>query len=54
MWTKYKREFTNKFFTSLEDVDQFITKMVNSTTNKQVMSICGFNYIFLNKFWSTL
>lgn len=54
MWAKYKREFTNKFFTSLEDVDEFITKMVNATTKKQVMSICGFSYIFLDEIWSIL
>ena len=54
MWAKYKREFTNKFFTSLEDVDEFITKMVNSTSKKQVMSICGYSYIFLNDIWSLL
>jgi transposase len=54
MWAKYKREFTNKFFTSLEDVDEFIAKMVNSTSKKQVMTICGYSYIFLNEIWSVL
>jgi transposase len=54
MWAKYKREFTNIFFTSLADVDEFITNIVNSTSKKQVMSICGFSYIFLNDIWSIL
>ena len=46
MWAKYKREFTNKFFTSLDEVDEFITNIVKATCKKQVMSICGFSYIF--------
>ena len=54
MWAKYKREFTNKFFTSLDEVDEFITNIVKATCNKQVMSICGFSYIFLNNIWSIL
>jgi transposase len=54
MWAKYKREFTNKFFTSLEHVDEFIAKMVNSTSKKQVMTICGYSYIFLDEIWSLL
>jgi transposase len=52
MWAKYKREFTNKFFTSLDEVDEFITNIVKATCKKQVMSICGFSYIFLDKIWS--
>jgi transposase len=52
MWAKYKREFTNKFFTSLDEVDEFITNIVKATSKKQVMSICGFSYIFLDKIWS--
>jgi transposase len=52
MWAKYKREFTNKFFKSLDEVDEFITNIVKATCKKQVMSICGFSYIFLDKIWS--
>lgn len=52
MWAKYKREFSNKFYNSLEDVESFITNVVKKTTNKEVMSICAYGYIFLDDIWS--
>jgi len=52
MWAKYKRLFSNKFYVSLEDVENFITEVVKATTPKEVMSICGYGYIFLDKIWS--
>jgi hypothetical protein len=52
MWAKYKREFSNKFYNSLEDVEDFITNVVKATSKKEVTSICGYNYIFLNEIWA--
>jgi transposase len=52
MWAKYKREFSNKFYNSLEDVESFITNVVKKTTQKEVMSICGYAYVFLDEIWS--
>jgi transposase len=52
IWAKYKREFSNKFYNSLEDVEDFITNVVKATSKKEVMSICGYNYIFLNEIWT--
>ena len=52
MWAKYKRQFSNKLYKSLEEVEKFITEAVNNTTKKEVMSICGYDYIFLNKIWT--
>lgn len=52
MWDKYKREFSNKFYNSLEDVESFITNVVKKTTQKEVMKICGYGYIFLDEIWS--
>jgi hypothetical protein len=52
MCTKYKREFSNKFFHSLDEIEIFITNMVNKTTKKEVMSICGYDYVFLDNIWS--
>ena len=39
MWAKYKRAFSNKFYQYLEDVEDFITETVKTTTKKEVMSI---------------
>ncbi|UQD57140.1 IS630 family transposase [Flavobacterium sp. K5-23] len=52
MWAKYKREFSNKFYNSLEDVEDFITNVVKATSKKEVMSICGYSYVFLDKIWA--
>lgn len=52
MWAKYKREFSGKFFKSLEDVEDFITNAVNATDKKEVMSICGYSYLFLDEIWT--
>ena len=52
MWAKYKREFSNRFYNSLEDVEDFISNVVKKTTKKEVMSICGYSYVFLDEIWS--
>lgn len=52
IWAKYKRQFSNKFYKSLEEVEEFITEVVNNTTKKEVMSICRYDFIFLNKIWT--
>ena len=53
MWAKYKRAFSNKFHACLEDVDDFITEVVNTTSKKEVMSIYGYGSIFFfDKIWT--
>ncbi len=54
MWAKYKRAFSNKFYDCLNDVEAFIEDAVNKTIKKEVMSICGFSYIFLDDIWTIL
>ena len=49
MWAKHKREFSNRFYNSLEDVEDFITSVVKKTTKKEVMIICGYSYVFLDE-----
>ena len=52
MWAKYKRGFSNKFYNSLEDVEDFITNVVKVTSKKEVMSICAYSYEFLDGIWT--
>ena len=52
IWVKYKREFTNKFYNSLVDVDNFMANIVKARTKKEVISICGYRYVFLDEIWS--
>jgi transposase len=54
IWAKYKRAFSNKFYQRLEDIDDFITEAINNTTKKEVMNICGFDYVFLDDIWTIL
>jgi len=51
---KYKREFSNRFFKSLVEVEDFITNAVKATSKKEVMSICGYSYVFLDEIWTIL
>lgn len=52
IWAKFKRAFTNIFFSNLEDVENFISEMVVSITKKEVMNICGFSYVFSDGIWT--
>jgi hypothetical protein len=38
----------------LEDVDDFITEADKTTHKKELMSICGYGYSFLNEIWTLL
>lgn len=52
IWAKYKRAFSNKTHATLEQVEDFISKQVEQTSKTEVMTICGFSYIFLNHIWT--
>jgi transposase len=52
IWAKYKRAFSNKFYESLEDVEDYITQAVDDTCKKEVMSICGVSYVFFDGIWT--
>jgi len=53
-WAKFKRDFSNRLFKTLEDLDEYICKIVKTLTHNQVISICSFSYIFLGSFWTKL
>lgn len=54
MWAKYKRQFSNLLFDSLEKLESFMCQLVVSTTTTEVNSICRYSYIFLDSFWIIL
>lgn len=54
IWAKYKRAFSNKSYKKLEEVEDFIAEMVNTTTKKEVMRTCGYGYIFFDNIWTIL
>ena len=50
IWAKFKRDFTNRLFKTLDDLDKYICALVNRLTKNKVSSICQFPYIFLDHF----
>jgi len=54
IWAKYKREFTNRFYKTMDQVEEFMINAVCQTSKKEIMSICGFGYIFSDKVWTIL
>ena len=54
IWAKFKRDFSNRLFRTLGELDKYICDIVKTLTNSQVISICSFGYIFLDSFWTKL
>jgi transposase len=54
MWAKFKRTFTNQFFKTMEELQKFTVNLCIKLNKKEVKTTCGYNYIFLGKFWSKL
>ena len=52
IWHNIKRKFTNKHFTKLNDISLFFTETINLLTPDKIKSICSFEYISLDSFWS--
>jgi transposase len=52
MWAKYKREFSNKLFKTLDELSTFITEIVNKTTLEEVISICSYDCYANCTFWT--
>jgi transposase len=52
IWWKFKRQFSGKLHKTLDNVSEFISTQVNSLTQKEVKSICGFEYILNSLFWT--
>jgi transposase len=44
IWWRFKRAYTNKTFTSLDHLSEFIAQQVRSLSRAEVKSICGFDY----------
>jgi len=54
IWATFKRDFTNRLFKTLTDLDRYICTLANSLTKKEVRSTCQSTYIFLDHFWIKL
>lgn len=52
IWWKMKRAFSGKLHKTLGHVSEFINTEVALLTEKTVMSICRYDYIFSCPFWT--
>lgn len=52
IWARFKRQFTNQFFKTMDDLQEFVCKISKTLECNEVKSICGYKYIFSDLFWS--
>ena len=52
MWAKFKRQFTNKLYKSLNEISIFIQEQSKNLLNEDIIKIGCFDYIFLHHFWT--
>ena len=52
IWWKMKRAFSSKLHKTLDQVSEFIKNQVVNLTKEQVMSTCGFEFIFSSHYWT--
>ncbi len=53
-YSQYKRQFTNLIFESIEKLEKFLCGLVENTTVTEINSICKYNYIFFDTFWTSI
>ncbi len=54
IWAKFKRDFSNRLFKTLDELDQYVCSLACSLEKNNVKSICAFNYIVSCDFWTNL
>jgi len=54
MWAKYKRQFSNLIFDSLDKLEIFMCQLVMDTTTTEINSICRYSFIFSDTFWTAI
>jgi transposase len=54
IWAKFKRDFTNRLFKTLDDLDNYVCKLAISITPIEIKSICSFEYVSALTFWTNV
>jgi transposase len=54
IWAKLKRDFTNRLFYTLDQLEEYLCELSASISKADVISICSFNYIFSNSYWTNI
>lgn len=54
IWAKFKRNFTNRLFKTLDALDQYVCSLARSLEKITVKNLCAFNYITACDIWTNL
>jgi len=54
IWEKFKRDFTNRLFENLNVLEDYVCKLAKDLLTQEVISICNYDYIFLDDYWTIL
>jgi transposase len=54
VWAKFKRDFTNRLFNTIESLEDYVCGLAKNISNDEVVSISSFDYIFCYPFWTIL
>ncbi len=50
IWAQFKRDFSNKFFSCMVDLKEYIASLANLLTKSQIIDTCSFDYIVADNF----
>lgn len=54
VWAKFKRDFTNRLFLTLDALKEYLTEITSKLTSTEVISICSYDYIFFGPCWTKI
>ena len=54
VWAKFKRDFTNRLFLTLDALKEYLTEITSKLTSTEVISICSYDYIFFGPCWTII
>lgn len=54
IWAKFKRDFTNRLFHTLDSLEKYLCELSSSLQRSEVISITSFSYVFSCPLWTTV
>jgi transposase len=54
VWAILKRDFTNRLFTTLDELDTYLSRLAVSLTKNDIISLSSFNYVISDPFWTII
>lgn len=54
IWAKFKRDFTNKLYLTLDSLEEYLSQITSLLSTVEVISICSYEYVFFNTYWTNI